>query len=137
MSAGSSRFPAEWERQHCVWIAWPERPELWSGQYAAARATWALVALAIARFQPLRILAADAESVNRELQTAAVRDNAEAALGAIRILPARPDDVWVRDYGPLALLDPDGSRAGAKNLNRTPATIRSANRSPRSLATPS
>lgn len=115
MSAGSPRFPAEWERQHCVWIAWPERPELWSGRFAAARETWALVALAIARFEPLRILARDATAIRRELEDAARRENAESALYAIEILPAEPDDVWVRDYGPLALLGPDfGARSAVK-----------------------
>lgn len=114
MSAALPRFPAEWERQHCVWIAWPERPELWSGQYAAARETWAAVALAIAQFQPLRILARHADSIRRELQTAAAGAAAESALAAIEILPAQPDDVWVRDYGPLALLGPDGARTAMK-----------------------
>ncbi len=114
MSAARPRFPAEWERQHCVWIAWPERPELWSGQYPAARATWADIALAIARFQPLNILARDAVSIHRELEAAAVGSSAESALAAIQLVRAEPDDVWVRDYGPLALIGPDGRRSAVK-----------------------
>ena len=57
-STRSSRMPAEWTPHERCLMAWPTRPELWHGQYEAATAEYAAVAQAIARFEPVLMVAA-------------------------------------------------------------------------------
>ena len=57
-TARSSRMPAEWTPHERCLMAWPTRPELWQGQYEAATAEYAAVAQAIARFEPVLMVAA-------------------------------------------------------------------------------
>jgi agmatine deiminase len=57
-STHSTRMPAEWTPHECCLMAWPTRPELWQGQYEAATVEYAAVAQAIARFEPVLMVAA-------------------------------------------------------------------------------
>ncbi len=53
------RMPAEWTPHQCCFIGWPCRDLLWGSALglARARAAYAQVARAIARFEPVRMLA--------------------------------------------------------------------------------
>ena len=57
-STRASRMPAEWTPHERCLMAWPTRPDLWHGQYEAATAEYAAVAQAIARFEPVLMVAA-------------------------------------------------------------------------------
>ena len=49
-------MPAEWAEHSCCWMAWPCREGLWANTEGTQR-TYADVANAIARFEPLKMLA--------------------------------------------------------------------------------
>lgn len=96
-------MPAEWAPHARTIMGWPCRPGMWPGKMAAARAQFAGVARAIARFEPVTMLACaeDAQA-------------ARAACGAgVDVLELPIDDSWARDSGPTFLTDGAGRLAAA------------------------
>jgi agmatine deiminase len=96
-------MPAEWAPHERTLMAWPTRLDLWGDQLEAARRDHAAVANAIAAFEPLTMVCA----------TAAEAAQARAALTAAADVVELPiDDSWLRDSGPIFVVDGDGRRAG-------------------------
>ena len=50
-------MPAEWAPHSGCWMGWPQRESIWHGHIEAARDDYARVAQAIARFEPVTMLA--------------------------------------------------------------------------------
>ena len=98
------RMPPEWGPHEITLVAWPEREEAWRGTgIEEARRSHAEVIEAIAAFEPV-LLVADPE-------------RAEAARRAVtaegvEVLPVPIDDSWLRDSGPIFVVDDEGRRAG-------------------------
>jgi agmatine deiminase len=83
-------------------MAWPTRPELWHGQYESAKAEYAAVAQAIARFEPVLMVAAPG-----------LGEDATRCCGpSVEVVELPIDDSWMRDSGPIFTVGPDGARAG-------------------------
>jgi agmatine deiminase len=95
-------MPAEWTPHERCWMAWPCRRELWDEGLDAARTAYADVARAIARFEPVTMIA-------READTA---DAAARCGGTVDILAMPLDDSWMRDVGPTFLRNDGGAVAG-------------------------
>lgn len=96
-------MPAEWAPHERTLMAWPTRPELWGDQLQAAREEYAATANAIAAFEPLTMVCANAQEVAQ----------ARAALTtAAEVVELPIDDSWLRDSGPMFVVDGDGRRAG-------------------------
>jgi agmatine deiminase len=96
-------MPAEWARHERTLMAWPTRPDLWGDQLEVAREEYAATANAIAAFEPLTMVCANAEEVAQ----------ARAALTtAAEVVELPIDDSWLRDCGPIFVVDGDGRRAG-------------------------
>jgi agmatine deiminase len=96
-------MPAEWAPHERTLMAWPCRRELWGDQLQAAKDQYAGVANAIAAFEPVTMVCADA------------RDAADARASltaAVEVVQEPIDDSWMRDNGPIFVLDGDGRRAG-------------------------
>lgn len=103
----SLRFPAEWEPQDAVLIAWPHAGTDWAERLAEVETTYVALGVAIARFQRLVIVVADAAlEAHARAQLAA----AGADLGRVRFVQAAYDDTWLRDSGPITLRDGAGFR---------------------------
>src|SRR5579862_1093606 len=87
-------MPAEWAPHRRTWMCWPCRAEAWASaaQMERARTATAEVAHAIARFEPVVMIARpdDAESAGQ-------------ACGRAEIFVAPIDDSWARDTGPTFL----------------------------------
>jgi agmatine deiminase len=94
--------PADHVRHTRTWMAWPARADIWGAMLAGARRDVALVARAIARFEPVAMVARP--------------DQARAAAAAcgrgVEIVPLVNDDLWMRDMGPVFLVDGRGGLAG-------------------------
>jgi agmatine deiminase len=89
-------MPPEWTAHERTLMAWPCRRELWGGQLEAAKAESAGVANAIAAFEPVTMVARD------EADAAEAR----AALdGNVEVLRQAVDDSWLRDSGPIFVVD--------------------------------
>ncbi len=95
-------LPAEWERHSRCWMAWPCREAAWHGRIAEAREAYARVAHAIARFEPVTMIANPAD----------VTDASLACGTGVDVLPLPIDDSWTRDSGPMFLTDRQGGLAG-------------------------
>lgn len=100
------RFPAEWESQSAVLIAWPHAETDWAQRLAEVEETYIALVAAITRFERVVICVAD-----EDLQT-----YAEARLRSARLDMAKVsfievdyDDTWLRDSGPITLRRDDGS----------------------------
>ena len=95
-------MPAEWEPHQCCWMAWPCRPESWPNGLGPARRAFGVVARAIARFEPVRLL-------TRTEDLAEARDLTQ---GVVDLVEAELDDSWARDIGPIFLRDDAGGLIG-------------------------
>ncbi len=94
------RMPAEWEPMAATWLGWPvlhQREELWGEHYAAVCRAFALLARTIARYQRCVVAAhAPLAAQAREL-----------CGPAVTVLPLAVEDNWLRDCGPIFLVNED------------------------------
>jgi len=103
--AAGYRMPAEWWPHERCLIAWPTVSRAyWGEYYLLAQATHAAVARAVARFEPVLVIANPGEGGNAASYCGS--DN-------IEVVELPIDDSWIRDNGPYFLLGPDGRRAVA------------------------
>lgn len=94
-----TRLPAEWETHAGTAMCWPARANMWGELFTDAEAAHADVANAIARFEPVTMLA-PARSVER----------AAAQCGpGVEVVELSIDDSWFRDSGPIYVVDDDGA----------------------------
>jgi agmatine deiminase len=96
-------MPAEWAPHERTIMGWPCRHEIWGDQLQQAKTDYAATANAVAAFEPLTMVCADAGDA----------DEARAALaGEVEVVELPIDDSWLRDSGPIFVLDDEGQRAG-------------------------
>ena len=101
------RFPAEWEPQSAVLIAWPHAGTDWAQRLGEVEETYVALVAAITRFQPAWICVAD-----DDLQTYAEARlrSARVDMDQVRFIAFDYDDTWLRDSGPIVLREGDGFR---------------------------
>ncbi len=99
---GGYRMPAEWAPHECCWMSWPSKADQWPDGLVGAQETYAAVARAIRRFEPVRMV----------VEPGRVED-ARALCGTdIECIAIPIDDPWMRDSGPTFLVRGDGTLAG-------------------------
>jgi agmatine deiminase len=98
------RFPAEWEPQEAVWFAWPTRDDLWAGVLPKVREQLAALYVLAARFETVRVLCPQSAQADLQALMAQAGDASN-----VELYDYQTDDVWCRDYGPLFLLNADGT----------------------------
>jgi len=95
-----TRLPAEWELHEGTAMCWPVRDEMWGNQFANAEAVHAEVANAIARFEPVTMIAPPRCS-----------ERAASMCGhGVDVIEIPIDDSWFRDSGPIYVFDDDNNR---------------------------
>ena len=101
------RFPAEWEPQAAILIAWPHANTDWAARLGEVEDTYVALVAAITRFQPAWICVAD-----DDLQTYAEARlrSARVDMDQVRFIAFDYDDTWLRDSGPIVLREGDGFR---------------------------
>jgi agmatine deiminase len=98
-------MPAEWAPHERCLICWPTAArEYWGDFYYLAQATHAAVARAVARFEPVLVIANPGEGANAR---------SYCGSDGIEVVELPIDDSWIRDNGPYFLLGPSGERAAA------------------------
>ena len=107
MIASTERFPAEWEPQSAVLVAWPHAGTDWAERLDEVEETYVALVAAIARFEDIVICVAD-----DDLQTYAEARlrSARADMARVRFVTVEYDDTWLRDSGPISLRGSDGFR---------------------------
>ena len=101
------RFPAEWEPQAAILIAWPNAETDWAERLAEVEETYIALVAAIVRFQRVVICVAD-----DDIETYAemrLRSN-RVDMDRVRFATVPYDDTWLRDSGPITLRDGDAFR---------------------------
>ncbi|RPE81723.1 agmatine deiminase family protein [Vulcaniibacterium tengchongense] len=101
------RFPAEWEPQSAVLIAWPNADTDWAERLDQVEETYIALVAAITRFEDAVVVVAD-EDV--EAYARARLSSARIDMGRVRFVEAPYDDTWLRDSGPITLRDGNGFR---------------------------
>ncbi len=101
MIAPALRFPAEWEPQSAVILAWPHAGTDWAPRLAQIETSYLALVAAIVRFQSVVICVADAALGEHAAQLLNV---AGVPAQFIRYVEVDYDDTWLRDSGPITLL---------------------------------
>src|SRR5690606_4603103 len=103
----SARFPAEWEPQSAILIAWPPSGTDWAARLGEVEETYIALVAAITRYQPVIACVAD-EDV--EAYARARLASARVDMEQVRFVEIEYDDTWLRDTGPVTLRTGDGFR---------------------------
>lgn len=95
-------IPPEWGPHERCWMAWPCRPEQFGNRLQGARKAYAEVARAIARSEPVSMLA----------RPDLIADASLASGKGVSVVPMDYDDSWLRDTAPTFVQAADGTLAG-------------------------
>ena len=107
MTQSQLRFPAEWEPQAAVLIAWPHAGTDWAERLGAVEDTYVALVAAITRFQDAVVIVSDDDLAAYARARLA---SARVDMDRVRFVHAPYDDTWLRDSGPITLRDGDGFR---------------------------
>ena len=103
----AARLPAEWEPQSAVLIAWPHADTDWGPRLGEVEETYIALVAAIARFQDVVVCVADADL---QAYAEARLRSARVDMARVRFVEAEYDDTWMRDSGPITLVEGGGFR---------------------------
>jgi agmatine deiminase len=102
------RMPAEWERHHATWIAWPHNRTDWPGKFEAIPWVYAEIVRYLSRVEEVNII------VRRGEERAKAYDilrRGHADLERVKFHEWPTDRVWTRDSGPIFVRrESDGDR---------------------------
>ena len=103
------RFPAEWEPQSAILLAWPHEGTDWADRLAEVEETYVALIAAITRFQRAIVCVAD-----DDLQTYAEARlrSARVDMAQVRFVQVEYDDTWLRDSGPITLVSSPAAESG-------------------------
>ncbi len=99
------QMPAEWQPHKQTWMAWPSSGYTLGEtekDHLEARSTWAAVANAISKFEPVSMLCEP-----RDIELARVFLDE-----SIELIAAELNDAWMRDIGPTFVKSSTGKLAG-------------------------
>ncbi|MCK0197280.1 agmatine deiminase [Ancylobacter sp. 6x-1] len=101
-AADGFRMPAEWEPHAGTYMIWPMRPDNWRAGAVPAQQAFALVAGAIARFEPCTML----------VPPAGLASARATLLPSVTVVEMASNDSWCRDSGPTFVTDKGGRVRG-------------------------
>jgi agmatine deiminase len=94
--------PGDDARHERTWMAWPARRDVWGSLLPGVRSDIAAVARTIAAFEPVAMITRPGQA----------RDAARACGSGVEIVELVNDDLWMRDMGPVFLVNGRGGLAG-------------------------
>ncbi len=93
------RFPAEWEEQDGVLLAWPHADSDWCDDLAVVEPVFVNIAKEISRFERVLIVAPEIAPVQEQLNQAGVD------MQRVRLVQIPTNDTWARDFGPITIFE--------------------------------
>lgn len=106
--APSLRMPAEWEPHDATWIAWPHHEPDWPGKLGPIPWVYAEIVRALAAHERVEILCHNDDVLASARQALQLHD---VNMGNVRTHVQPNNRVWLRDSGPTAVHQSDGSVA--------------------------
>jgi agmatine deiminase len=107
------RMPAEWELHEGTWLGWPHELTDWPGKFPPIPWAFAEIVRHLARVEKVFLLV---ESAAAEKRVRTILGKCGADLDAVQFFRVPTDRGWMRDSGPIGVLDSLDSR-GATNRN--------------------
>jgi agmatine deiminase len=101
-------MPAETHPQDAIWLAWPHREEIWYGNHEAVLSCFVALIRELAVTERVRLLVATPDV---ERDAAERLGRAEAQRPHIEFVRIPTNDFWMRDNGPIFLIDGRGGKA--------------------------
>jgi agmatine deiminase len=95
-------MPAEWGEHARCWMAWPTRAEAWGEHLEAAQEAAGEIANAVAKFEPVSMIVKPKNVAEVSLLTGP----------GVNQMPLPYDDCWIRDTGPMFVVNPHQEVAG-------------------------
>jgi agmatine deiminase len=100
-------MPAEWEKQHAVWLAWPHNKEDWPGKFAPIPWVYCEIVRLVTQAQRVRLVVRNARD---EAQARELLARAGANLDKVDFFIIPTDRIWLRDSGPIFVRDGSGRK---------------------------
>lgn len=95
------RWPAEWEDQDAILLAWPNDQTDWAANLVEVQASYIALLRAICRFQRALLIVPDTATQAEVRRRLGPDPNCEQRLGFAQ---CAYDDTWLRDSGPVTLV---------------------------------
>ena len=102
------RMPAEWDRHHATWLAWPHNPNDWPGKFQTIPWVYAEIVRLLSAHELVHILVNDAKAEARALT---ILERAGAVLHQVSFHRWPTNRVWTRDSGPIFVRSAEGQVA--------------------------
>ena len=100
MTSTHLRFPAEWEPQSAVLLAWPHAGTDWAERLGDVEDTYIALIAAITRFEDVVLVTADDDL---QAYARARLSSARVDMDRVQFVEAAYDDTWLRDSGPITM----------------------------------
>ena len=96
------RMPAEWEKQDSTWLAWPHNKNDWPGLYQNIPSIFREIIFQISKYQKVNLLVQDQKQITK-IQRYLLKKS--ISLSKVNIHVIRTNRIWVRDTGPIYLIN--------------------------------
>ncbi len=103
------RMPAEWEPHAATWLAWPHRESDWPEKLPAIPWVYAEIVRTLSRYETVEILVPTSPESQAEIASIVSQGGADMSQVRLRAFPT--DRSWMRDSGPIFLLNAHRDRA--------------------------
>ncbi len=107
-AAEGYRMPAEWEPHASTWLAWPHKLTDWPGKFSPIRWVYTEIIRALTRHEPVNLIVRGPkmlDAVKKRLAMAGID------LAKVQCWELPTDRSWVRDSGPIFIVNDRGERA--------------------------
>ena len=100
-------MPAEWEKQSSIWITWPYNQNDWPGLFQFIPAVVSKIITLISQNQSVKLIINPNDS---KVKIYKILFNCGANLKNVKIFKIPSDRIWIRDFGPIYLVNKKKNR---------------------------
>lgn len=100
-------MPAEWEPHAATWLAWPHRRSDWPGRFAPIPWVYSEIVRAVSRHERVNLVV---KGPKAQARAAAMLASVGVDLAQVSFWVLPTDRGWVRDSGPIVVVDGAGNR---------------------------
>lgn len=102
------RMPAEWEPHAATWLAWPHKRSDWPGKFAPIPWVYTEIIRALSQHEHVNLIV---RGPNMRARVRGMLRAADVDLSHVGLWQLPTDRSWLRDSGPIFLVNGEGERA--------------------------